>query len=180
MRSFLVALASFTSTTTRTSRPKYLGLDVQAASGLDDYTLYTSRDHRTTRENISPRGLNNVFELEQRIVCCLRILGVYRRVQVVGDGGAPNETSHGVVDIHDFARRHRSDRLNMGLSSLLQGSAVHSRAHHNHLVDCLHDLLGVRAGDRLQEEIRCPVHILDEWVRSSRELASSRADRATR
>merc|ERR1719188_2511603 len=164
MRSFLVALAIITSTTTRNYRPKYLGLDVQAASGLDDYTLYTSRDHRTTRENISPRGLNNVFELEQRIVCCLRILGVYRRVQVVGDGGAPNETSHGVVDIHDFASRHRSNRLSKACVDCFE---VGLRQH----AFCIH------AGDRLQEEIRCPIHILYEWVRSSRELASSRADR---
>merc|ERR1719237_608428 len=76
-------------------------------------------------------------------------------------------------------RIHTVDGLDMSLSSLLEGYAIHSRAHNDHLVDCLHDLLGVRTGDRLQKEIRCPIHILDKGVRSSRELASSRADRAT-
>merc|ERR1719222_1661645 len=76
-------------------------------------------------------------------------------------------------------RVHTVDGLHVGLRGLLECGTVHGGSHHNHLVDCLHDLLGIRTGNRLQEKIRCPIHILDEGVRSSRELASSRADRAT-
>merc|ERR1719229_2064766 len=103
--SFLVA--DLTSAISRTSRPKYLGLDIRAASqDPDDCT-----DPHLTRKSLSPRGFHNVLELEQRIVSCLGILGIHLRVQIIRHWRAPNQACHAIVDVHHFACRHRCNRL---------------------------------------------------------------------
>mmetsp|Transcript_114082 Transcript_114082/g.322622 ORF Transcript_114082/g.322622 Transcript_114082/m.322622 type:complete len:312 (+) Transcript_114082:511-1446(+) len=64
----------------------------------------------------------------------------------------------------------------MGHGGLLERGPVHLRAHHDHLVDRLHHLLGRLPGDRLRVQGVCPVDVFDERVGGGGELAGGRAD----
>merc|ERR1712113_977168 len=75
--------------------------------------LYTHNRLRPscTADHSALSCLHDILELEESIVRRLRIIWVHRRVQVVRHGRVSDDLRHGIVNVHDLARRHRRNRL---------------------------------------------------------------------